>query len=298
MKPVMLGPNQFRRFFRGGPAIAELRGIDPHDDHSPEDWIGSITTTFGSERDGATRLDRVTLKEAIEQDPEAFLGPRHVESFGADPALLVKLLDAGERLPVHFHPDRSFARRYLRSRYGKTEAWFIVAARAGAEVGLGFDRDVPADRVAAWVSEQDGGSMLAALNRIAVAPGDTLFVPAGTPHTIGEGILIVELQEPTDLSVLLEWKSFDIDGAEEGHLGLGFETALRALDRSALSSAGLEALSSTRPGPGRPGVEVLFPPEADGFFRAERIRAPALDEWAAGFAILVVIDGSGTLESS
>ena len=53
------------------------------------------------------------LKDVIAADPEAFLGPEHVASYGADPALLVKLLDAGERLPVHYHPGRAFAKQHL-----------------------------------------------------------------------------------------------------------------------------------------------------------------------------------------
>ena len=295
MRPVELGPNQLHRFYRGGAAIAAFRGVPSEDEYAPEDWVGSTTSVFGTDGVGLSRLpDGRTLLEAIAAEPEAYLGEEHVRRFGPDPALLVKLLDAGERLPVHFHPGREFARRHLGSPYGKTEAWVIVEARGSAEVGVGFRDEVEADAVTAWLTRQDAGAMLEALNPLPVAAGDTIFVPAGTPHAIGEGVLMVELQEPSDLSVLLEWKGFALDGAAEGHLGLGFERALEALDRSAWRGERLDALRLVRSG-ASPGVESLFPPEADPFFRAERIRPDPAAALAPAFSILVVLGGSGEL---
>ena len=70
--------------------------------------MGSTTTIFGEDERGLTLLaDGRTLRDAIAADPEGFLGAAHVRRYGPDPALLVKLLDAGERLPVHCHPDRA-----------------------------------------------------------------------------------------------------------------------------------------------------------------------------------------------
>lgn len=67
----------------------------------------------------------------------------------ADPGVLVKLLDAGQRLPLHVHPDRRFATAHLASPYGKTEAWVILSDRPDAYVHLGFARDVSADELTA-----------------------------------------------------------------------------------------------------------------------------------------------------
>jgi mannose-6-phosphate isomerase len=298
VRPLLLGPNQFPRFYRGGPAIARLRGLGSGDDYSPEDWVGSTTTTWGARDEGLTRLeDGRTLRDAIAHAPEAFLGPEHVERFGPDPALLVKLLDAGERLPVHFHPGRGFAARHLGSSYGKTEAWFIVSAPPSAAVGLGWTEEMASEVVASWVEHQDVEAMLAALRWVAVAAGDALFVPAGTVHAIGEGVLIVELQEPTDLSVLMEWKGFAIDGARLGHLGLGFDVALGALDRSAMRDSDLARLRRGVDGKCR-GRRSLFPPEADAFFRAERIAVDGGSSLAPSFSLLVVLEGSGALVCS
>jgi mannose-6-phosphate isomerase len=302
VEPIVLGPNQVHRFYRGGPAIAEFRRIPSEDDHAPEDWVGSATSVFGSEGTGLSTLpDGRTAADAFAADPEAFFGPPHAERFGADPGLLVKLLEAGERLPVHCHPDREFARRHLDCPYGKTEAWVIVEVRSfepEAEVFLGFRDQVDPAALAGWVRGQDTRAILGAMHLIPVAVGDAVLVPAGLPHAVGQGVFLVELQEPTDLSVLLEWEGFDIDGAGEGHLGLGFDVALRCVDRSGWVKERLDRLRAPREGGHdmRPGVDVLFPAEADPFFRAERIRPRDAASLPAGFSIVVITLGRGRLE--
>jgi mannose-6-phosphate isomerase len=296
MRPLALPPNTFPRFYRGGERIAEFRGTTVAG-HRPEDWVGSVTTAFGAARDGLTRLDDGRpLADAVAADPEAFLGAAHVARHGADPRLLVKLLDAGERLPVHFHPRAAFAREHLGSPYGKTEAWVIVSAEGGdAAVHLGLAEEVGLATLGGWVERQDVAAMLAAMVRLPVRPDDVIFVPAGLLHAIGEGILLVELQEPSDLSVLLEWEGFEIDGRTDGHLGLGFETALKGADRSRVAPSDLERLTARRHDRRRPGVERLLPPEADAFFRAERIRPRPSSPVPQEFSILVVLGGEGKL---
>ena len=230
MRPYPLPPNVLRHFYAGGERIAALRGTEPAD-HTPEEWIGAANTTFDGTR-GRSRLpDGRLVRDALDAEPEAFLGPAHVRRFGADPALLVKLLDAGQRLPVHFHPGREFAARELGLGHGKTEAWLIVEADPGASVHVGYAREVGLDEVRGWMAAQDSGAMLDAMQELPVTGGDAVFVPAGVPHAIGAGILMVEVQEPTDLSVLLEWEGFELT-EDEGHLDLGWDTALQALDRS------------------------------------------------------------------
>ncbi len=282
MKPQRLPPNVLRHFYAGGARIAALRGLDLDSDHMPEEWLGAANTTFGADERGLSRLEDGTfVRDAIQADPEAYLGAEHVARFGADPALLVKLLDAGQRLPVHFHPGRAFARDNLGLRYGKTEAWVIVEAERGAAVHVAFRRDVDLPQVREWMRAQDSAAMLDALHKLVVAPGDVVFVPAGTPHAIGEGILMVELQEPTDMSVLLEWDGFELS-EDDGHLNLGWDLALQALDRRGWDEDRAHALR----GPG-------LPDGADPYFRAERLhRGAVLDP---GFSILVALGGKGTL---
>ena len=195
------------------------------------------------------------VRDALATDPEGWLGPAHAARFGASPALLVKLLDAGERLPVHHHPDRPFAHEHLGLDFGKTEAWIVLAAKDGAEVALGWREDVDADTLRGWVDAQDHDALVGALNPVPVRAGDALFVPSGVPHVIGEGLLIAELQEPTDLSIMLEWDGFGIDDERAATLGLGWDVALASVERtardpSALQGAGGDgAVSSSCPPP-------------------------------------------------
>ena len=301
MRPMKLPANQFRRFYRGGSAIARFRGSVDTEEYVPEDWVGSATAAFGGDTDGLSRLpDGRRFRDALAADPEPFLGRAHVERFGDDPALLVKLLDAGQRLPVHCHPSREFARRHLDCPFGKTEAWVITEVRGTSPaVHLGFVEEVDPATLTGWVDRQETATMLDALHRFAVAPGDAVLVPAGVPHAIGEGVFLVELQEPTDFSVLLEWTGFAIDGRADGHLGLGFDLALESVDRSGWPPEALARLrGGRRDGRGvRPGVDLLLPAEADPFFRAERLRPAAAGsvQLEQGFCILVVVDGAGRL---
>jgi mannose-6-phosphate isomerase len=279
VRPVLLPPNGVPRFYRGGAAIAALRGIEDASDREPEEWVGSTTTAFGEAELGLSRLpDGRLLREAVAADPVAYLGPEYASRGDADPQLLVKLLDAGERLPVHVHPDDTFAREMLGAPYGKTEAWIVIAtAGPRATMHVGFREDVRAETLEGWVRDQDAAAMLAALNVVEVTEGDALFVPAGAPHAIGEGALIVELQEPSDLSILLEWEGFADEG--EASLGLGWDVALSCVDRSATDPARLRG--------------QRLPAEADRFFRFERVVGST--EVDRGFAILIVTEGAAEL---
>ncbi|MEV4139026.1 class I mannose-6-phosphate isomerase [Dactylosporangium sp. NPDC049742] len=272
-----LPANQPETFYRGAGRIAEFRDVPALPDR-PEDWVGSVTSRFGLAPSGLSTLaDGRVLAEAIAVDPRWWLGPER-----ADTGVLVKLLDAGQRLPLHVHPDRRFATAHLASPYGKTEAWVIVSARPDAYVHLGFARDVEAAELAGWVDGQQTEAMLAATNKIPVVAGDAILCPAGLPHAIGDGILLVEVQEPTDFSVLLEYEGF---GLADGHLGLGYDLALQCVDRGAWTPSRLDELRGT---PAR-----LLPEAADEFFAARRLHGG--DRLEPGFSVLVVVAGAGRL---
>jgi mannose-6-phosphate isomerase len=273
VKPLVLPPNQFPRFYRGGPRIAAFRGVPVAGDRTPEDWVGSTTHAKGEDNGPSRLADGSKLADVLAADPASFFEPAHLARHGAEPGVLVKLLDAGERLPVHHHPDAAFAERHLGVPHGKTEAWIILEAEPEAAVWLGFERDFDP----AWVEAQDVKAMLGAMRREPVAAGDAIYVPAGVPHAIGEGILLLELQEPSDLSLLLEWQG--IVAEEDAFLGLGLEAAL-------------EALRPVPPDQARDAGRLL-PDAADAFFRADEGA-----EFDAGFAVVVVHAGEGALEWS
>ncbi|GAA1608673.1 class I mannose-6-phosphate isomerase [Actinoplanes couchii] len=276
MSILKLPANQPETFYSGAGRIAAFRGEEGLPDR-PEDWVGSTTARHDLHPSGLTTLpDGILLTDAIAAEPARWLGPGR-----DDTGVLVKLLDAGQRLPLHVHPDRRFATDHLASPYGKTEAWVIVDARPDAYVHLGFARDVEPEELAGWVAAQQTTEMLAATNRIPVSAGDAILCPAGVPHAIGDGILLVEVQEPTDFSVLLEYEGFALTG---GHLGLGYDLALQCVDRTAWTPTRLETLK---------GTDHLLPDSADPFFRATRYRGG--DLVPQSFAIAVAVSGRGRL---
>ncbi len=302
MRPFLLPPNTFDHFYRGGSRIAELRG-SPVGTHRPEEWLGSVVTRFGEPTTGLTTFGDRTLRAEIEANPIGWLGADYVARHGPSPAVLVKLLDPAQRLPVHLHPTRRFAREHLDCPYGKTEAWVILESEpSGGDVFVGTHRAVPQQEWAALVDDQDSDTMLDLLRPIKVRSGDAVLVPAGTPHAIGADLLVLELQEPTDLSILLEWRDFDIDGAADGHLGLGMDVALDAVRPDALTDAELERLvvraasSDTSPKTlGENTVMSVMPPEADPYFRAWDLRSTVEVTLPEGFGVLLIVEGDGRL---
>jgi mannose-6-phosphate isomerase len=295
-RPLLLPANFVARFYRGGTRLGAFRG-QPAGEYDGEDWVGSTTAAYGTDGLGLSRLaGGELLVDAIEADPRAYLGAAHVAAFGTSTELLVKLLDAGERLAVHYHPTRGFAREHLGCAHGKTEAWLVLQAPPDAAVHLGFSRDVTPARVRGWVERQDAAEMLAALNRIPVAAGDAILVPAGVPHAIGAGIFLVELQEPADWSLMLERDGYDVDPASsDWRLGLDLDLALSAVDRSGWSGERLAGLRLPAPRSLAPGVERLLPESADPFFRAQAITASA--DLEPSLAVIVGTEGTLRLET-
>lgn len=296
-QPVVLSANQPKQFYRGGAAIAELRGRASRDQYRPEDWVASTTARFGQHESGLSPLpDGRLLRDAVGADPTGWLGEDHVAAFGESTALLVKLLDAGQRLPVHCHPSDTFAREYLGSRFGKTEAWIVVGTSGpNPVVYLGFREDVSQDTIDHWVSTQDSSAMLGALNEIPVRAGDTVHVPAGTPHAIGQGVFIVELQQPTDFSVTLEWSGFLAD-AEAAFLGMDHRRALQTLNRGGFDDNVLTELIRRTGERVASRVPLLADPASE-FFRAERLHPDRTVELPPSFGVLIVLSGNGTLST-
>ncbi|MDO5676819.1 MAG: class I mannose-6-phosphate isomerase [Propionibacteriaceae bacterium] len=286
LKPLLLPSNQpADRFYEGGAAIAEFRGEAYSGGNVPEDWVASTTCLFGETNLGLTRLQSgELLRDAIAADPVAWLGEAHVARWGTDSMLLTKLLDAGQRLPVHLHPNDEFAARHLSRAHGKTEAWLVL--RPGV-VYLGFNTDLSLDSLGQLVEGQETDTLLSSVHAISVEAGDGILVPAGMPHAIGEGILLVEVQQPEDMSILLEWKGFALDEDAPRELGLGWDLALQAADLTNYSQSDVEQFVVRRPHKGQALPAMALP-----YFRAEWVTAQDLK---SGFAVLVITEGQGAL---
>ncbi|HEY0247259.1 MAG TPA: class I mannose-6-phosphate isomerase [Gryllotalpicola sp.] len=297
LAPIVLDANQpLDRPYRGGAGIARFRGIAQISPYTPEDFVASTTEVFSGGGVGLTVLPSgTTLRDAVAADPLGYLGPEHLERLGASTMLLTKLLNTGERLFVHYHPDDAFAQSRLGRVQGKTEAWVVLDVEEGQEgyAALGFSRAVSEPEVEQWFSGQDAPDMLGAMNRIPLSTGDTLLVPAGLAHAIGPGLTLVELQQPTDLSVILEYAGYNGLDPASALLGLDPETAFAGLDRRAWDAEQLAVLRTTSAP--EQGVARLFPEQADRFFAAERITVAGSHELEPSFSVLIVIDGAGAL---
>ncbi len=293
MPAYKLPSNQFDHFYKGGNRIGALRH-GPGGPMRPEEWIGSITTRFGEPRIGLSTLPTGELLiDALKANPEQWLGSEHLATYGVSTELLVKLLDPDQRLPVHYHPNRKFAKEHLSLKHGKTEAWIILEAPSDAYVGLGFSEEKTKKEVAAMVDARDSDGLLASLQKFPAKPGDAILVPAGVPHAIGAGIFVLELQEPTDMSALLEWNDFAVDGVKDGHLGLGFDTVLDALRYTPIENDEAQKLVTPQRLFGQSDAAV-FTQAANPYFRADYLTGKA-SKIEAGFGILLILDGSGTL---
>ena len=289
-QPQLLPPNVVEHWYAGGPALAAWRGLPPVGDSSPEEWIGATVARFGQPNHGPAHLaDGTRLLDAVRADPVAWLG--RDDGTPGDTGVLVKLLDAGQRLPVHVHPTRDYASRHLGCAYGKTEAWYVLEAAPDAAVWVGWRDDVEQSRVGELVDSQDAEAMLALMHRITVRPGDGVLIPGGTPHAIGAGILLVEAQEPTDQSILLERTNTDASDVEV-FLGLDRDTALSVVDTAALADPQrLIRHTSTAAA----GLVAVLPADAAPYFHMELLTTGA--EVPAGFSVAVVLAGSGVLVS-
>ena len=291
-----LPSNQFDHFYRGGNRIGKLRK-GPGGPMRPEEWIASTTTRFGEKVNGLSVLaNGKLLRDEVMKDPQYWLSSDHIKKFGSSTEILVKLLDPDQRLPVHYHPDRKFASDKLDLTHGKTEAWIILDAPVGAKVGVGFNRRMSKAEVAQLVKNHDSQGLLDSLMFLEVSAGDVVFVPAGVPHAIEAGIFVLELQEPTDLSILLEWDGFAVDGDKDGHLDLGYEVALDALRLEPLTEQEISQII-TRFDKEISSSQKIFNSIADDFFRADYLSGDStvVDP---GFGILLVLEGSGKLEFS
>jgi mannose-6-phosphate isomerase len=298
MKPAVLPPNVMRRMYRGGGLLAAFRGIERLAERAPEDWVGSTVPVRGEQELGQARLaDDTPLVQLLQQDPIGLLGPVHVRQYGPDPRILVKLFDADERLPVHCHPSRAFARQFMGSEFGKTEASVVIATRQGkGKLFFGFRREVDEAALEALVADQDSDGLLALLNEVELEAGDCVYAPGGTPHALDAGALVLEIQEPTDLSILLEWKGFDID-VESTRRGRSLHELLRGVDRSAWSPGRIATVTHRSAAtPSEKGSQVsLLPAAANHFFGLEEVDARSPVGLKPGFSIFIVTVGAGAM---
>lgn len=225
--------NRVWRTYLGGLVLDSLEGkAAPADTHFPEDWIGSSTLARNPGREDCPDegISRVVLPDGS-----------HVpitDVLSRPAGVLVKFLDSSIRLHVQAHPSVSFARRRLGSDHGKTELWMGIAAREdSAACGyLGFRRRVSKEDWGALIAAQRIDEMLDHMHRVPLGPGDNYLIEAGVPHCIGAGVLLVEVQEPSDWAVRCEFERGGYVLPESARwMGIGMTECLDVFDYEPLS---------------------------------------------------------------
>jgi mannose-6-phosphate isomerase len=137
-----------------------------------------------------------TLKQAAEEFGEALLGAKPMAKTGTRFPLLIKLLDCAEWLSLQVHPnDKQAVELQGEGQYGKTEAWHVLDAEPNAKLIGGLKPNVSVEDVAQSIRD---GTIIDHVQYANVKQGDTIFMPAGTLHALGPGLLIYEVQETSD----------------------------------------------------------------------------------------------------
>lgn len=287
--PMALAPRYVERVWGGTGLFRALGRRKASRRRIGESWeVSGLAGAESRVRNGPLR--GLPLSRAIALDPAAFLGERVVAARGAEMPLLVKYVAAEDDLSIQVHPDDRGARELEGEPRGKTEAWHVIAARKGAVIWLGLRRGAVRDRRHLRELARTG-RIAGALRRIDVSKGETYFIPAGTVHAIGRGVIVLEVQQSSDRTYrLFDWGRAGLDGKPRE---LHVEKAAAVADLRGSRGAGRVAPSAI--GPGR---ERLVSCRAFSVERWRAERGAAVTRPLRGrFAAILVTEGSAVVEA-
>jgi len=208
-----------------------LKSFFPQKD-LPSDRLGELwlVSTVGGERCHSKvtggDFSGLTLRECLLRNPEEILGQNLAQQLPAgDFPLLFKWIDACEDLSVQVHPDDSLAQKLGLGENGKEESWLILDAEPGAAVRAGFSSGWDMTRLVEAVTA--GADISESLQRYPVQKGDLLHIPPGTVHSIGGGVLLAEIQQPSDVTFrIYDGETLGLDGQpRELHLDMAVKTS-------------------------------------------------------------------------
>src|ERR1700730_3075219 len=165
-----------------------------------------------------------TLGKLVQEYGEDLLGPQVIAIFGHRFPLLAKFIDANAKLSVQVHPDDHYAAQHEQGKLGKTEFWYVLHAAPGASIIHGFKSSTSRAEVQRAIESVTLENLL---TEMPVAPGDVIFVPAGTVHAIGSGVLLYELQEYSDVTYrMYDYGRLTAQGrTRELHIGRSLDVA-------------------------------------------------------------------------
>jgi len=252
--------------------------------HIGESWE---ITAMDEERDSVVAegfLADNTLTDLLETYMGDLVGDKIFDRWNLQFPLLVKYLDVNDYLSVQVHPDDETALERFDS-LGKDEMWYIMDAKPEAKMYLGFKRDTDASEF--YLKCKDG-SVTELLNEIHPKKGDCYMIKAGTVHACGGGVVIAEIQEPSDITFrLYDWgREFNPSTARQMHL----EEAIDCIDYKAFDAG-------SRYVPSSEGITKVA--ECDNFIaytlRLDSPRKVSMDDDAA-FLVYMCVEGEASLQ--
>lgn len=224
-----------KQYLWGGEKLIREYGISSPNTPLAEAWVLSAHSDGDSRisfSEGELCSEGESFAEYLKCHPEAVgsLG----KAFPFFPTL-IKLIDAKKALSIQVHPDDSFALS-REGQYGKTEMWIVLEREEGAFLYFGFQKDYTEEEIRRAIEEENFPSLLC---KVMVEPGDVFFIPAGTVHAIGAGILLAEVQQNSNLTYrVYDYGRKDAQGnTRELHV----EKALEVMNRKQLSAYRQEA---------------------------------------------------------
>lgn len=207
----------------GGTKLKEVLGKPITNDITGESW--ELSTVEGDVSIIANgELKGTSLKEIINNEAEALLGKSVLQRFGKEFPILIKFIDAKQDLSIQLHPNDELAKKRHNS-FGKTEMWYVMDADEGANLIVGFNKDVTREEYSQSIEDN---TLLDLMNYEPVKEGDTFFINTGKIHAIGAGVLLAEIQQTSDVT----YRVFDFNRKDkDGNLReLHTDMALDAMD--------------------------------------------------------------------
>lgn len=220
--PLTFRPN-LHELVWGGHKLQTLKNLPQDGRRLGESWeISDVPTSESVVAAGP--LAGKTLSELVARYGSALLGKHVFEADGRAFPLLVKFIDAQDDLSIQVHPNDALAKE-RHGKLGKTEMWYVMDAEPGASLLAGFKQKITRKEYRRRVAD---GTIVDALARHEVHPGDVFFIPAGRVHAICSGILLCEIQQSSDVTYrLFDYHRLGLDGKPRQ---LHTEEALDAID--------------------------------------------------------------------
>jgi mannose-6-phosphate isomerase len=270
----------FRSYIWGGKRLAnELGKITPDDGIWAESWeIVDHREAESVVSEG--EFKGKSIRQLISEFPDAILGqPTPEERL----PLLLKYLDCERVLSVQVHPDDEYGVKMPIPDRGKTEAWYVIEAAPGAMLYAGLKEGVDQNELERAIGS---GQTESCLHVIYPKAGDCVFIPAGTVHALGAGLLVAEIQQASDCTFrLFDWDRVDKDGkARKLHI----EQAMKVID----FEGGPRSICIRKELGNSPWRRLV---DCDKFCLDEAVGPTQIQWQGSGFAILTIPKGSGRL---